>query len=356
MQDNSLFFSQQVIQWYQQNKRSLPWRATKDPYFVWLSEIILQQTRVAQGLPYYEKFIEAFPTVFDLANASEQKVLKLWQGLGYYSRARNLHATAKYVVAELEGQFPTRYSELIKLKGIGDYTASAIASICFEEPAAVVDGNVYRVLSRYFGVETPINTSAGNKEFKALAQSLIDKEQPGTFNQAMMEFGARFCVPKNPDCKNCIFQHSCIAYAEKKVAELPKKLGKVKIKKHYFNYLVFLSAEGATVLRQRTEKGIWQQLYEFPLIDSPRKVSLNTLKNTDQFKQITQGLIIKELYKYNEQPILHKLSHKHLYTTFWIVEVSGIDSVSAIPISEISKYPVPILLGNFISEFVPFQQ
>jgi len=356
MQDNSLFFSPQLIHWYQKNKRLLPWRSTKNPYFVWLSEIILQQTRVAQGLPYYEKFVSAFPTVYDLANASEQEVLKLWQGLGYYSRARNLHFTAKYVANELQGIFPTRYAELVKLKGVGDYTASAIASICFIEPTAVVDGNVYRVLSRYFGIDTPINTTKGNKEFKILAQSLIDIEDPGTFNQALMEFGARYCVPQNPNCNNCIFSETCVANATNKVTELPKKLGKTKIKKHYFNYLVFLSAEGETLLEQRTEKGIWQQLYQFPLIDSSKEISIRALKNAPSFKELFNELDVHKITKYNEDPVLHKLSHKHLYTTFWIVEVGSLTSDSSVNISEIAKYPVPVLLGNFISEFVPFQQ
>ena len=208
---NSLFFHKKLIQWYLQNKRDLPWRSTKNPYFIWLSEIILQQTRVAQGLPYYEKFVETFPKVEDLANASEEKILKLWQGLGYYSRARNLHFSAKLVAFELDGVFPNNYKGLLKLKGVGDYTASAIASICYGEATAVVDGNVYRVLARYFGVETPVNSAEGISEFKLLAQELIDKTQPGNYNQAIMEFGARHFVPQNPDCNRCIFNVKCLS-------------------------------------------------------------------------------------------------------------------------------------------------
>ena len=208
-------FSNTLIQWYLQNNRELPWRKTKNPYFIWLSEIMLQQTRVAQGMSYYLKFIEVFPTVFDLAKATESTVLKMWQGLGYYSRARNLHFTANQIASELNGEFPSTYKEIIKLKGIGDYTASAISSICFNKPTAVVDGNVYRVLSRYFGIQTPINSATGIKEFKALAQTLIDTEQPGTYNQAIMDFGALHCKPQNPLCESCVFNDGCIAFQKK---------------------------------------------------------------------------------------------------------------------------------------------
>src|SRR5690606_35061662 len=223
---------------------------TTNPYNIWLSEIILQQTQIVQGLPYYEEFLKAFPTIFHLANAPESQVLKLWQGLGYYSRARNLHATAKYIVAECNGVFPNNYKELHQLKGVGDYTASAIASICFREPAAVVDGNVYRVLSRVFGVETPINSTKGIKDFKSLAQELIDADDPGTYNQAVMEFGAVHCKPRNPDCNICIFNSSCYALANNKVDKLPVKTSKTKIRNRYFNYLVFLSSDEKTILQK----------------------------------------------------------------------------------------------------------
>ncbi len=204
-------FKKILTNWYSINKRNLLWRSTKNPYFIWLSEIIMQQTQVKQGSPYYEAFINQFPTVFDLAEADEETVLKLWQGLGYYSRARNLHASAKHIAYELNGKFPTTYSEIIKLKGVGDYTASAIASICFDEPTAVVDGNVYRVLSRYFGIDTPINSTQGIKEFKALASTLLDTAHPGDYNQAVMEFGATQCKPKNPYCMVCPLKDSCVA-------------------------------------------------------------------------------------------------------------------------------------------------
>ncbi len=246
---------------------------------------MLQQTRVLQGLPYYLKFIESYPKIEDLANAHEDEVLKLWQGLGYYSRARNLHATAKMIAEEMNGTFPDNYKDLLKLKGVGDYTASAVASICFNKPEAVVDGNVYRVLSRVFGIATPINTTAGQKEFKELAQVLIDKKQPGTFNQAIMEFGACYCVPQNPDCGNCIFNDSCVAFQQKKVGELPVKIKAKPIKKRYFNYLVVLLENERTILQQRTGKGIWHKLYEFPLIETSKEINLSDLQKHERVQE-----------------------------------------------------------------------
>ncbi len=344
------YFSNKLIAWYLQNKRDLPWRNTLNPYYIWLSEIMLQQTRVLQGLPYYLKFVEAYPTIEDLANAPEDEILKLWQGLGYYSRARNLHTTAKMVSEEMSGIFPNNYKDLLKLKGVGDYTASAIASISFNKPEAVVDGNVYRVLSRFFGISTPINTTAGQKEFKKLAQRLIDKDQPGTFNQAIMEFGARFCVPQNSDCKNCIFNDGCIAFQQKKVSELPVKIKSKPVKKRFFNYLVILSENENTILQQRLGKGIWQKLYEFPLIETLEEVSLSTLKKIPQFQDFSKKLNIENISLFNEKPLVHKLSHQHLNTRFWIIETSE-EAETTVPISEIKNYAVPVLIADFVSEF-----
>lgn len=348
------FFSKNLITWYLQNKRDLPWRNTSDPYRIWLSEIMLQQTRVAQGLPYYLTFVTSFPTVEDLAKASEEKVLKLWQGLGYYSRARNLHFTAKYVANELDGSFPNSYKELLRLKGVGDYTASAIASICYAEPAAVVDGNVYRVLSRVFGVETPINSTAGIKEFKELAQALIDHSQPGVFNQAIMEFGARYCVPQNPNCSACIFNDNCVALQRQKVGSLPVKPKKQKVRIRYFNYLVFVSEDNSTILKQRLEKGIWQHLYEFPLIETERLATLKDLQTEEIFQYVFKDHLIEDVILYNELPIIHKLSHQHLHTRFWIVETAAL-TAEAIPIKKLEDYAVPVLIQNFISEFSRFK-
>ena len=343
-------FANKLITWYLQHKRDLPWRNTSHPYHVWLSEIILQQTRVLQGLPYYEKFIETYPTVHDLAQATEAEVLKNWQGLGYYSRARNLHATAKMVSEEMNGIFPQNYRDLLKLKGVGDYTASAIASICYNQPEAVVDGNVFRVLSRVFGIPTPINTSAGQKQFKELAQQLIDSKRPGTFNQAIMEFGAQYCVPQNPICENCIFANKCIAFKEKKVTEFPVKIKAKPVKKRYFNYLVILSENEKTILQQRTGKGIWQKLYEFPLVESTEIIDLQVLKSAPQFQELTQLITIDSITLYNEIPIIHKLSHQHINTQFWIIETSKATE-GYIPISKIDTYAVPVLIENFVSEF-----
>jgi A/G-specific adenine glycosylase len=294
-------FSNQLIYWYLQNDRDLPWRKSKNPYFIWLSEIMLQQTRVNQGLAYYITFTKEFPTVFDLANASESKVLKLWQGLGYYSRARNLHFSAKYIANELNGEFPSTYDEIKKLKGVGDYTASAISSICFNKAEAVVDGNVYRVLARYFGIKTAINSSAGIKEFKKLAQTLIDPTQPGTHNQAIMDFGALQCKPQNPLCETCPFNSSCIALANKTIKELPLKEKKIKVRKRYFNFLVFISDNHQTVLSERKGKGIWQGLYQFPLVETEKSVSKETLQSENP----TEIKSLEDLVLFNEKEIVY---------------------------------------------------
>lgn len=344
-----MIFSKTLIHWYSNNKRNLPWRETTNPYYIWLSEIILQQTQVKQGLPYYEAFVTKFPTVFDLANANEGDVLKLWQGLGYYSRARNLHASAKYIANELHGEFPNNYKALLKLKGVGDYTASAIASICFNEVAAVVDGNVYRVLSRYFGIETPINSSKGAKEFKLLAQALIDKKQPAEFNQAIMEFGATQCRPKNPDCNVCPFNKGCIAFNNNEISELPVKIKSATPKKKHFNFLVFISEDGKTILEKRVGKGIWQNLYQFPLVETEKSA------NYDDFKRLVENhSLIKnksfELSLFNEDVIVHKLSHQHLHTKFWVVKTEAHLS-NGIPVETVKDYAVPIVIGNFLEIF-----
>ena len=344
-----MIFSKILTHWYSNNKRDLPWRQTKDPYLIWLSEIILQQTQVKQGLPYYESFTMQFPSVFELANANESAVLKLWQGLGYYSRARNLHTSAKYIVNELNGVFPNSYIDLIKLKGVGDYTASAIASICFNEVTAVVDGNVYRFLSRYFGISTPINSTIGIKEFKQLAQNLIDKKNPAVFNQAIMEFGANQCKPQNPDCYSCPFIKECIAYNSNTIGEFPVKIKSAKPKKKYFNFLVFISEDGKTILEKREGKGIWQNLYQFPLVETKKNEDALNFK-----KKIKEHTLLKDLnfefFLYNEEVIIHKLSHQHLFTKFWIVKVNRL-LVDGMSLRKIHDYPVPILIENFIESF-----
>uniref|UniRef100_UPI0040495852 A/G-specific adenine glycosylase n=1 Tax=Gelidibacter sp. TaxID=2018083 RepID=UPI0040495852 len=335
--------------WYSINKREMPWRKTKNPYFIWLSEIILQQTQIKQGLPYYEAFVKQFPTVFDLANADESSVLKLWQGLGYYSRARNLHSTAKYVAFELNGKFPNTYKDLLHLKGVGDYTASAVASICYNEPTAVVDGNVYRVLSRYFGIETPINSSQGIKEFKTLATSVMDTKNPADYNQAIMEFGAIQCKPSNPDCDHCSLNSSCVALQKNLVNELPVKLKKTKISTKYFNFLIFISSDKKTLFQKRSEKGIWRNLYQFPLIETDEPINYKSLKSHPELLSHTKNKAF-ELSLYNEVDTIHKLSHQHLHTKFWIVEMDTLPE-EAIFISDIKRYPTSILISNFIDDF-----
>ncbi len=344
-----MIFSKIVLHWYSNYKRDLPWRKTRDPYKIWLSEIMLQQTRVAQGTPYYLKFLAHFPSVYDLANAPESLVLKLWQGLGYYSRARNLHETAKFVVSHYDGKFPQSYSQLIKLKGVGDYTASAIASICFNEPEAVVDGNVYRVLSRYYGVNIPINTSEGIKYFKSLALMVMDAAHIRDYNQAIMEFGAMQCIPKSPNCEQCPLSKSCIAFTSGCVSRLPVKLKKTKVSKRYFNYVVPIiqSEDGIqkTILKQRIGKGIWQNLFEFPLLETESEISLQTLK-----QDLTNVLPLSgksDVFLFNEKAIVHKLSHQHLYTKFWIVTTSG-EFKDAIPVSSLKNYAVPVLIADFM--------
>jgi A/G-specific adenine glycosylase len=343
-----MVFYKTLIKWYLQNKRDLPWRKTADPYPIWLSEIMLQQTRVAQGMPYFLSFTTAFPTVFDLADASEEQVLKLWQGLGYYSRARNLHKTAQIVAHEMNGVFPDNYKDLLKLKGIGEYTAAAIASFSYNECVPVVDGNVFRVLSRYFDLETDIAQTAAKKEFAALAFELMPKDNPALFNQAIMEFGALQCVPKNPNCNECVFNNSCAALQKKKVDQLPIKSKKTKVRNRYFNYIVAADDLENTIIQKRTAKGIWHNLYEFPLLETDQVEDFETVA-----QQISQNFFqenkIESLLEYNEESIIHKLSHQHLHIKFWKATIKGTIS-NGIDMETAKTFPFPIVIHNFIEE------
>lgn len=341
-------FSKTLTAWYLENRRDLPWRNTLDPYRIWLSEIVLQQTRVEQGKPYYFKFLNTYPDIFSLAGASEEDVLKDWQGLGYYSRARNLHHTARHIAFGLGGVFPGNFAELKKLRGVGDYTAAAIASICFNEPIAAVDGNVFRMLSRIFGITTPTNSTEGLKEFKKLAQDLIDREKPATFNQAAIEFGSLQCRPRNPICSTCPFSSKCIAFQQGKIKELPVKLKKLKIRERHFNYLVMLSPEKKTMIRKRT-KGIWQGMFEFPLIETSTEASLKDLIHAEEMTQygVSKSISI-ELH--NEKPVVHKLTHQHLYTKFWIIRCKDLPQEGVGP-EKLNTFPVPVLIAKFIEEF-----
>jgi A/G-specific adenine glycosylase len=340
-------FSERILSWYQKNKRELPWRNTRDPYRIWLSEIIMQQTRVAQGLPYYLRFTERFPRIEDLAAASEEEVLKTWQGLGYYSRARNLHATARYVALENGGRFPSSYEGLLALKGVGPYTAAAIGSICYDLPRPVVDGNVYRVLGRYFGVELPINRGDGTRYFSALAEELLDRANPGTYNQALMEFGALQCVPQTPDCVSCPLSDSCAALATQKVSSLPVKLPKKEVRKRYFNYYMPVDPGSRTLLLRRDKRGIWEGLYEFPLIESESEQAGHRVGEelvSERYPELGQ---VKESVLVNPLPVVHKLSHQHLYVTFHILHLEEVLR-EGIPLSEMQAYPVPVLIANFM--------
>ncbi len=348
-----MHFTQTLLAWYAEYKREFEWRSSNDPYRIWLSEIILQQTRTSQGAPYYNRFIKTFPTVYDLAKAPEEKVLKLWQGLGYYSRARNLHSTAQQVVKEFQGVFPSSFKDLIKLKGIGDYTASAIASICFRLPHAVVDGNVYRFLSRFFGIDTPIHSAGAQKEFKERATQLMDINDPGTFNQALMELGSLICSPKAPQCSICPFQKSCYSFLHEAQFNYPVKIKKYKIKKRFFNYLILKDENQTIAFQQRIEKGIWFKLFEFPLIETERDITTyKQLNNQFYFKERFNS-ISKKAFLWNKEPIIHKLSHQTLYIRFWIFpQVANI--MQGVLIKDIQDYPVPVVLQNFIREYFKF--
>ncbi len=329
----TMSFSTTLLEWFREHGRALPWRETHDPYAVWLSEIILQQTQVKQGWAYWERFMQRWPTVEELAAASEDEVLREWQGLGYYSRARNLHTAAKQIVAL--GAFPTTIDGLRKLKGVGDYTAAAIGSIAFGLPVAVVDGNVYRVLARHFGIETPINTTEGKKEFAALAQELLlpalNKEGQGAdlFNQAMMDFGATQCTPSSPHCLKCPLQETCVAFRTDRVAALPVKLKTLKVKERYLTY-IYIRCHGETAIRRRPAGDIWQGLYE------PLNLDLGAMPPAK-----FQGRRIATRVK-------HVLTHRVLYADFWLWEV---DERPALPEGyfwikeeDIDRYAVPRLV------------
>ncbi len=347
-------FSEKIINWYQQNKRNLPWRNTKDPYLIWLSEIVLQQTRVDQGMDYYLRFAKEFPTVKHLARADNEKVMKLWQGLGYYSRARNLHTTAKTITEKYKGKFPQEYVEILDLKGIGEYTAAAIASFAFDKPHAVVDGNVYRVLSRVFGIETPIDSTLGKKEFNALANELLNKKNPALHNQSIMEFGAIQCKPVSPDCSICTLSSMCFAYSKKCVSELPVKAKKTKIRNRYFNYII-LRYKSLIALNKRGEKDIWTNLYDFPLIETAGELKEEQFLKSENWKRFIGKKIKNYTIKSVSSYYKHILSHQKIYARFLEIECSQpfekILPPSCIIIQEqtIHEYPVPRLIDKYLS-------
>lgn len=328
-----------IISWYVKNKRDLPWRETTNPYFIWLSEILLQQTRVSQGLPFYIKFTENFPKIEDLANASEEKVLRLWQGLGYYSRGRNLHFTAKIIVNDFQGVFPKSYKEILKLKGVGHYTAAAIASFAFKEKVAAVDGNVIRVISRLYKIDQPVDSTQTLKQINEIAQELISEKHPDLFNQAMMELGAMVCTPKSPKCTECPIQEVCLSYPDKAYEKIPFKAKKTKVLERNIYYLV-LKNEDSILLNHRADGDIWKNMYDFPEIEKPEIPDLLSSFSLENIKI--------------SEPITHLLSHRKLNIQFISAEIN----TQKIPISGIwtelhntDKLPKPKVIVDFLETY-----
>ena len=333
-------FAIQIEQWYNQHKRALPWRQTTNPYYIWLSEIILQQTRVEQGRAYYERFVQTFPTVQDLASAPEEAVLLLWQGLGYYSRARNLHKAAQQIAAM--GDFPSDYKTILSLPGVGPYTAAAIASFAFGQPYAVLDGNVFRVLSRYFGIDTPIDSTEGKKEFKALADEMLDKKRPSLYNQAIMDFGAMLCKPIGTDCGSCPLRDGCMAYEQNKVQSLPVKGKKIEQRTRYFSYVYLCTDKEEVQISRRSGNDIWRGLYQFPLVESEVELPLSALQQ--KFPQGQWTLL--------RQGFVHQLTHQRLVVNFYRLQLLVKDtSLPGIWVkeSELQNYAMPQLLIKLLS-------
>lgn len=334
-----------VLSWYEKHKRDLPWRSSQNPYYIWLSEVILQQTRVDQGISYYLRFIEQFPSVHDLAHASEGEVLKLWQGLGYYTRARNLHKAARTVVEEFDGQFPRTRDALLKLQGVGPYTAAAVASIAFNEDVPVVDGNVHRVISRLFDLEEAVNTPRGHKKIESLMEELLPAGHAGTFNQAVMEFGALFCTPANPSCAECSLQASCMAFQNGTVSIRPVKAAKTKVKEVWYDYYVL--SQGSNILvRKRENKGIWQHLYDFPCRESKSEATLQ-----DLISDLTERGLPEASIELLAGPFTHILSHRKINARFFKVVVhrlpAGWESTIEVSIEEAMNLPHPRLIERF---------
>ncbi|MFA5972148.1 MAG: A/G-specific adenine glycosylase [Lentimicrobiaceae bacterium] len=349
--------AESLLQWYSQNKRPLPWRETRDPYKIWLSEVILQQTRVAQGTDYYHRFLVAFPDVQSLAAAAEQNVLKLWQGLGYYSRARNMHFTAKEVVEKYNGIFPGSSAELKKLKGIGDYTAAAITSICFEEPTAVLDGNVARVISRLYAIDTPVDSNEGRYTITNLANNLLDTNHPGTFNQAVMELGALVCTPQSPACNTCPLAFACEALKRNQIENFPVKTPKKTPTVRHLNYLVISFKKDNTeyvLMHKRTGNDIWKNMYDFPCIESG--ISTDTTKILETC--IKSGMFggLPFVVKHVSGEYIHQLSHRRLLAKFIRIEVQGTlnqpDNHIVVSKNQIAELPIPRLIDRYLAPLI----
>lgn len=352
-QERGLEISRILRGWYETNKRDLPWRNTNNPYVIWISEIILQQTRVNQGLDYFLRFINRFPDVVSLAAASEEEVLKYWQGLGYYSRARNLHAAAKSIVTRFDGAFPAKYEDVLSLKGVGGYTAAAIVSFAWNMPFPVVDGNVFRVLSRLFAVSEPIDSGAGKRLFTELAGEVMDEKHAGMHNQAIMEFGALQCAPQSPSCGMCPLNHKCMAYASGMVSSYPVKQQKIKSRNRYFHYFHVVYKNEFVYLNRRTGDDIWKGLFEFPMVETDRPVDFAALSETESFRSLFDG--IKDLHiSVGLSDKKHVLSHQVLYANFYRVDIDteseGLAPYLKVPLVDVENYAVPRLVHIYLEK------
>ena len=339
-------FSEAIVEWYKEYKRDLPWRESSDPYRIWISEIILQQTRVAQGYDYFLRFIKRFPDVKALADADEDEVMKYWQGLGYYSRARNLHAAAK----SMNGVFPKTYPEVLALKGVGEYTAAAICSFAYGMPYAVVDGNVYRVLSRYFGIDTPIDSTEGKKLFAALADEMLDKKQPALYNQGIMDFGAIQCTPQSPDCLFCPLADSCSALSTGRVAQLPVKQHKTKTTNRYFNY-IYVRAGAHTYINKRTANDIWKNLFELPLIETPVALSEEEFLALPEFRSLIasgENPVIRLVCRDVKHVLSHRVIYANLYEVALPEDTKSFANFQKIRLEELDKYAISKLVQILI--------
>ena len=356
------FFTKKLLDWFATNHRPMPWKGVRDPYIIWLSEIILQQTTVSQGTAYFEKFRDRYPSVSDLANAPADDVMKMWEGLGYYSRARNLHKMAKHITNNLNGLFPNTFDDILKLKGVGNYTAAAIASFAYDLPHAVLDGNVYRVLSRFFGIETPIDTTEGKHKFTELADKVLNKKRPADFNQAIMDFGATHCTPAKPKCPECPMQTECTAFRDNIVDILPIKSKKMVRKTRFFNYIVINEAD-SVFIRKRIEKDIWQELYEFPLVETTEMVEilrneipiLSGLRGVDFPISLLEMRLIRQ-----SQPFQQLLTHQKIIATFWEFDapksvskqLAIVSDFQKIKRADLSDFAIPKIIDIYLKEKV----
>jgi A/G-specific adenine glycosylase len=354
MPGNLQVYSGNMQKWFAGNHRNLPWRETKDPYKIWISEIILQQTRVSQGYDYYLHFIERFPDVKTLAAANETEVLRYWQGLGYYSRARNLYFAANQIMKDFNGKFPDTFKEVLKLKGIGFYTAAAICSFAYNQPVATVDGNVYRLLSRLFNVSAPIDTTEGQKIFAGLAAEILDKQSPSAHNQAIMEFGSQVCVPISPHCNNCVLQVYCQAFANNTIAGLPVKAKKTKISERFFNYLI-INEKDNIFIKKRTEKDIWCGLYDFPLIEDEKLLLEDEFTENEQIKNLLRD--VEKIFINNfSTTYKHVLTHRIIFAQFIEIEIVHSSAILEnrflkIKRSDISDFPLPRLIDKYLFDY-----